>query len=185
MNRQLKEQTKFKVLDVLTGDVTSRSIYLTHDGRPVTIKDNQLVDAQGVDLLFYTGFADCNDEELYDLDICKYWMDGVWKYGVIQNKGGGFGIHVTKMGEKMTSFDNYYFGFQYFIPTPRVGVKMTDQFQKIGNAWTDPELLFEIGAQDTILLIAERRAGRKLDPEEVALYIRPTKIVADQLRKEE
>ena len=87
----------------------------------------------------FTGLKDSkNGREIYEGDICKYWMDRVWKYGYVFWSQGGFALKVFRMGEKTV---DVVFKFQAFIPVPDDGETMTDQFEVIGNIYDNPELL--------------------------------------------
>ncbi len=86
----------------------------------------------------YTGLNDKNVVEIYTGDICRYFMDNVWKYGVVERLPDGFALRVFRMGERTT---NKLFKFQTFIPVPDTGNIMNDQFEVIGNIWDNPELL--------------------------------------------
>lgn len=100
---------------------------------------NTTVESNGTAIwMQYTGLKDKGGVEVYEGDICKYWMDGVWKIGYIVWCRGGFALRVFKMGERDT---DEMFPFQHFIPVPRTGNVMQDQFEIIGNIHDNPELL--------------------------------------------
>jgi hypothetical protein len=89
-------------------------------------------------LMQFTGLKDKNGKEIYEGDVCKYWMGGRWKVGDIVWQRGGWAIHVRKYGEDPLDI---IFEFQHFIPCPDEGDTMQDQFEVIGNIYEDPELL--------------------------------------------
>jgi uncharacterized phage protein (TIGR01671 family) len=89
-------------------------------------------------IMQFTGLKDKNGKEIYEGDICKYWMDSVWKHGYVFWSQGGFALKVFRMGEKTV---DVVFKFQAFIPVPDDGETMTDQFEVIGNIYDNPELL--------------------------------------------
>jgi len=77
----------------------------------------------------FTGLKDSkNGREIYEGDVCKYLMDGVWNYGYVFWDQGGFALKVFRMG-------------QTFIPVPDDGETMTDRFEVIGNIHDNPELI--------------------------------------------
>ncbi len=88
----------------------------------------------------FTGLKDKSGQEIYEGDICKYWMDSVWKYGYVLWDQGGFALKVFRMEEKIV---DVVFKFQAFIPVPDDGEIMTDQFEVVGNIYDNPELLKE------------------------------------------
>lgn len=87
----------------------------------------------------FTGLHDKNGREIFEGDVCKYWMDDVWKVGFIRWDRGGYEIVVTKMGDRAT---DTVFEFQGFIPRPGPGeTQMGDLFEVIGNIHENPEIL--------------------------------------------
>ena len=87
----------------------------------------------------FTGLKDSkNGREIYEGDVCKYLMDGVWNYGYVFWDQGGFALKVFRMGEEAV---DVVFKFQTFIPVPDDGETMTDRFEVIGNIHDNPELI--------------------------------------------
>jgi len=88
----------------------------------------------------FTGLKDKNSKKIYKDDVCKYWMDSVWKHGYVFWNQGGFALKVFRMGVKTV---DVVFKFQTFIPVPDDGEIMTDQFEVIGNIHDNPDLISE------------------------------------------
>jgi len=97
-----------------------------------------ILDMNDIKLMQFTGLKDSKGVEIYEGDICKYWMDGRWKVGSITWERGGWAIHVVKYGDKVL---DVVLHFQSFIPMPVSHITMQDQFEVIGDIYENPELL--------------------------------------------
>jgi len=118
-----------------------KNIEFAEDGVIIT-KDDGYFGYLGSDikLLQYTGLKDKNEVEVYEGDICKYFMDDIWKYGVVERSQGGFALQIFRMeGKRKTCYA--LCKFQSFIPVPDAGNIMEDQFEVISNIYDNPELL--------------------------------------------
>jgi uncharacterized phage protein (TIGR01671 family) len=143
---KIMREIKFRAWD----SVSKKMVYFELNGRnPNAFVDSGYIylrfptsianiSAHGIKLMQYTGLHDKNGKEIYEGDICKYWMDSVWKHGYVFWSQGGFALKVFRMGEKTV---DVVFKFQAFIPVPDDGETMTDQFEVIGNIYDNPELL--------------------------------------------
>lgn len=88
--------------------------------------DEETVRAEDLEIMPFTGYRDTKKKEIYLGDYCKYFMDGVWKYGHIIWWRGGFAFYLKKSGDKVC---DDVIGFQHFIPCPDNGDIMGDQFE--------------------------------------------------------
>lgn len=89
--------------------------------------------------LQYTGYRDSKGKEIYEGSICRYWMDSMWKVGVIIWHRGGWAIDIISMDGK--SHRGVIFEFQSFIPVPCQGNEMGDQFDVVGSIHENPEIV--------------------------------------------
>lgn len=103
--------------------------------------DHLEVEIRKVRLLESTGLKDTKLVEIYEGDICKYWMDGFWKTGYIIKKPDGFCF-------KMFYPEEVIFSFQSWIPCPSAYNAlldsekdvMGDDLEIIGNMLQNPEI---------------------------------------------
>lgn len=92
----------------------------------------KLLQNKNLIMMQYTGYDDITGKRIYESDICKYFIDGVWKKGVVGWAQGGFTFVVIKINEKYTKHTFY---FQIFEPVPISNNVMLNEFQVIGNIY--------------------------------------------------
>lgn len=81
-------------------------------------------------MMEYTGYKDTKDIKIYESDICKYFEEGVWNYGVIEWMCGGFIFKILQFGNDPVFGELF---FQTLKAVPFTGDCMTHQFEVIGN----------------------------------------------------